>query len=116
MEQTNNSNPTRKIIYITFGLAATGVLGYLVWNYYQKKKNSNNADADFTTDNTDTTTTTANNNLPAPTNAATTVVNNDFPIRKGSRGELVRTLQQALINRYGATILPKYGADGDYGF
>ena len=116
MEQTSNSNPTRKIIYITFGLAATGLLGYFGWNYYQKKKNSNNAEADFTTDNNDTTT--ANNNLPAPapTNTTTTVVNNDFPIQKGSRGEYVRALQQALINRYGATILPKYGADGDYGY
>ena len=116
MEQTSNSNPTRKIIYITFGLAATGLLGYFGWNYYQKKKNSNNAEADFTTDNNDTTT--ANNNLPAPapTNTTTTVVNNDFPIQKGRRGEYVRALQQALINRYGATILPKYGADGDYGY
>ena len=115
MEQGNNSNPTKKILYITFGLAATGVLGYFGWNYYQKKKNINNAEADFTTDNNDTTTT--NNNLPAPAQpTAKTIVNNDFPIRKGSRGELVRALQHALINKYGDTILPKYGADGDYGF
>jgi len=39
----------------------------------------------------------------------------DFPIKKGSRGEKVRALQQALISKFGATILPKYGADGQYG-
>lgn len=112
MEQASNSHPTKKIMYITLGLAVTGLLGYFGWNYYEKKKNSNNAEADFTTDNKDTTT--ANDNIPAQASASTNVHNN-FPIRKGSRGEYVRILQQALINRYGAGILSKYGADGDFG-
>lgn len=39
----------------------------------------------------------------------------DFPLKKGSRGEKVRQLQQALINKYGSALMPKYGADGQYG-
>ena len=38
-----------------------------------------------------------------------------FPLKKGSRGELVRNIQEALIEKYGAGILPKYGADGIWG-
>src|SRR6202012_5281025 len=35
--------------------------------------------------------------------------------KKGSKNSQVKTLQQALIGKYGAAILPKYGADGDFG-
>lgn len=38
-----------------------------------------------------------------------------FPLKKGSKGEKVRQLQLALIAQHGASILPKYGADGDFG-
>lgn len=38
-----------------------------------------------------------------------------FPLRKGDKGILVKHLQVSLLERYGADILPKYGADGDYG-
>ena len=38
-----------------------------------------------------------------------------FPLKKGSRGALVKQLQEALIASYGKSILPKYGADGDFG-
>lgn len=38
-----------------------------------------------------------------------------FPLKKGSRGELVKNIQQMLIQKYGVAILPKYGADGQWG-
>ena len=38
-----------------------------------------------------------------------------FPLKKGSRGDLVRNIQEALIEKYGSGILPKYGADGIWG-
>jgi len=38
-----------------------------------------------------------------------------FPLRKGSKGPEVKKLQAALIRTYGRSILPKWGADGDYG-
>lgn len=38
-----------------------------------------------------------------------------FPLKKGSRGQLVRNLQAALVKKYGASILPKWGIDGQWG-
>lgn len=59
------------------------------------------------------------NKLPAPDFSAPVPtlppVSTGFPIQKGSRGEYVRNLQNALINKYGASILPKWGADGQWG-
>ncbi len=37
-----------------------------------------------------------------------------FPLQKGSRGAAVKVLQQALMQRYGNDILPKFGADADF--
>lgn len=39
----------------------------------------------------------------------------DFPLQKGSKGDNVRALQEALIRKHGRSILPKYGADGGFG-
>lgn len=38
-----------------------------------------------------------------------------FPLKKGSVGVCVQQLQMALIKYYGPSILPKYGADGNWG-
>lgn len=38
-----------------------------------------------------------------------------FPLKKGSKGIKVKELQDALISTHGKSILPKYGADGDFG-
>ena len=38
-----------------------------------------------------------------------------FPLQKGSKGDCVKQLQQALINAFGKAVLPKYGADKDWG-
>jgi hypothetical protein len=42
------------------------------------------------------------------------VVSNDFPLKKGSRGAKVKELQMKLLKKDPA-ILPKYGADSDFG-
>jgi peptidoglycan hydrolase-like protein with peptidoglycan-binding domain len=44
-------------------------------------------------------------------NVDTSVPDSTFPLKKGSKGELVKKLQLAL----GADKLPKYGIDGDFG-
>jgi hypothetical protein len=41
--------------------------------------------------------------------------NDSFPLKRGSRGDQVIAFQQALINTYGKEILPRYGADGQFG-
>lgn len=39
----------------------------------------------------------------------------NFPLKKGSKNSCVKQLQQTLINSFGSKILPKYGADSDWG-
>jgi peptidoglycan hydrolase-like protein with peptidoglycan-binding domain len=50
----------------------------------------------------------------AQVNVENTVSNAGFPVQKGSKGANVKLLQQALISKYGS-ILPAFGADGDFG-
>lgn len=99
------SNKKRKTILIGMGAAVTGVLGYFGWQYFKKKKIT-----EMDTDMVD---------LPASpsTPKKNTVVkrNDNFPLKRGSRGANVIALQQALIAQHGTSILPKYGADGDFG-
>lgn len=54
----------------------------------------------------------ANGLLPASTNTGMSCI---FPLQKGSTGPCVKQLQLALIGKYGASILPKYGADSSWG-
>ncbi|WP_121355757.1 peptidoglycan-binding domain-containing protein [Flavisolibacter nicotianae] len=113
----------KKIIITTLAVGATGILGYFGWQYLKKKKEQKAANADIDT---------LINNMeqpivltpslpkpktkaPAYTPSATVERNDDFPLTKGSKGENVRKLQEALIAKYGKQVLPKYGADGDFG-
>ena len=48
-------------------------------------------------------------------NSSSSGSSSGFPLSKGSRGTLVQNIQEALIKKYGASILPRYGADGVWG-
>lgn len=48
-------------------------------------------------------------------NNAGSTASDDFPLKKGSKGDNVRALQNALISKHGRSMLPKYGADGGFG-
>lgn len=99
---------------IGLGVAATGALSYFGFQYWKKHKQSN-------TDMPDTDNDTSGETAPpppkyqAPKQASETKETTSFPLTKGSKGTLVKTFQEALIAKHGKTILPKYGADGDYG-
>jgi hypothetical protein len=108
----NNSN---KLVYIGLGLAAAGTLGYFGWRYYQKKKDAGNTLPELPDlpalpepNNNN------NNYTPAPTPKPQPNTSG-FPLKRGSRGDKVRAFQEALIQQHGKTILPKYGADGQFG-
>lgn len=132
-----NKQPKSNIVLTTLAVAATGILGYLGWQYYRKRKSSGAGSTDLNTilqnsatvypavtAYTDSTTIPAYVSSPSSSSssskknaditAATTSVGR-FPLKKGSKGTLVKALQQALIAKYGAGVLPKYGADGDFG-
>jgi hypothetical protein len=54
-------------------------------------------------------------NIESPTPDAPSKINaQDFPIKKGSKGEKVRELQTILVG-INSSSLPKYGVDGDFG-
>lgn len=126
-----------KIILTSLAVGAVGILGYLAWQFYNKRKasrRSSSTSADYMTilpgttsaaiypNATNTSSGNSSASIPLPKPATQTTTTNkttntlsSFPLKKGSRNELVKSLQLALIAKYGAGILPKYGADGDFG-
>lgn len=120
-EDKNKEQPQKgkgkKIALIGLGVAAVGTGLFFGWRYFQSQQNKNksiNEDDDVVpytppvqTPVVQTSYTPASNYVPQTTST--------FPLKKGSRGEKVRLLQNALISRYGVSVLPRYGADGDFG-
>jgi hypothetical protein len=150
MKTTGKSKPTRKvkpsstrktptkkkakskIILTSLAVGAVGILGYLAWQFYTKKraaKYSSTSNPDLMTilpststaviypSTSSTSSGSASTVLPKPVTSTGTSkkTTSSFPLKKGSRNELVKSLQLALIAKYGTAILPKYGADGDFG-
>lgn len=78
-------------------LALAGV--YLIYKYFKPEKKEDKPQ----------------NNTPTPTPTPTTTPSKvDYPLRKGDRGNLVKELQTLLL-KIDSKILPRYGADGDFG-
>ena len=98
----NKTHNKRKTILIGLGVLGTGVAGFLGWNYWKNKKKANQEE-----DTTSFTDSSSANTAPAR--------NDDFPLKRGSKGNRVTQLQNALVKKYGASILPKYGVDGMFG-
>lgn len=128
----------KKIIVASVAISAAGILGYFGWKYFKKKMDAKKAGDLDTILQSGVITSPGSNNPPAstytppyvpvykpPKSTSNSNTNSNytpaaaatsgFPLKKGSKGENVRLLQQALIAKHGRTILPKYGADGDFG-
>lgn len=94
----------KKVILFGLVLTAVGILGYMGYTkfkeYKERKKEENDPE-----------------NLPASSTPKIVAPPKSFgfPLKQGSTGEQVKALQQMLINKYGSNILPKYGADGNFG-
>jgi hypothetical protein len=135
-KKTNKKQQKKKIVLTTLAVGAAGILGYFGWQYYKKKKEKSNDEPDVifkkkpvqevppvVIDTPRYNPTPRPKLKPKPKYAA----NNDypvidipasrdgFPLKRGSKGEKVRNLQEALIAKHGKQILPHYGADGDFG-
>ena len=99
-----------KYLLVGLGVVTVGAGSFLYLQHQKKKKlNANNSIADsFTTSSLP---------IPAPTTSTNSggSSSSGFPLKKGSRGTLVTNLQNALIKKYGPSILPRYGADGGFG-
>lgn len=106
-EQSPQKSNTKKWLFVGLGVAATGALSYFGWQYWKNHRNSDaeNDISDFY----------ENSPFISTSKTTTSSRNDDFPLKKGSKGANVKAVQQALIAKYGSSILPKYGADGDFG-
>lgn len=132
--ETNTANKGKKRLLIGLGLFATGVLsffGYQYFNSNKKKSEKPESVPDFKTDKPKpqpkpkTKPTQGKGKKPPvkkPAPKPTTSTNTPsppptfpdyFPLKKGSQGERVKQLQQALISKYGSSVLPK-GVTGIY--
>lgn len=124
---TNKKQQKKKLILTVIAVGAAGVLGYFGWQYLKRKKatgSTNPNDLDEVLKTVAANNNTITNDIPAastvkpkPASSATKsqADKTGFPLKKGSKGEKVRQLQEALIAKHGPAILPKYGADGDFG-
>jgi hypothetical protein len=120
MENNQNSaagSGKRRIIWISLGTLALGTVAALgIKKLRNKKKKTSDENENAQGDLVAT-------QVPVQSPAATVPpaaipaagVNTAFPLAPGARGETVRKLQQAVIRKYGATALPKYGTDGMFG-
>lgn len=135
---TNKKQQKKKIVLTTLAVGAAGILGYFGWQYYKKKK-KDKTDAEPVInfkrkEETDPITVPIKVDTPIyrpviktkpkpkvkpiyqnPYIDTEPVSKDGFPLSRGSRGDKVKALQEVLIAKYGKQILPRYGADGDFG-
>lgn len=107
----------KKVVLFSLGTLALGTLTFFGIKLYKNHKKKTEDDTD--NENTDYMDSKAPVRTPAASKPRTSVpaahAGSAFPLRLRSKGDTVKQLQLALINRYGAGILPKFGADGDFG-
>jgi hypothetical protein len=113
MKKTKRRTSTRKkpqpkvFLWAGLGIATAGVAGYFGWRHYQMRNSAVNIEPILLPE------TSVNPVIPYP--GGNKSKGDSFPLRQGSQGARVGQLQNALINRYGTSILPKYGADSIWG-
>ena len=98
-----------KHILIGLGTVALGTGAYILYQQSKKRKAASSPSFD------ELPSMEPSSPIPVQIPTSSGSSSGGFPIRKGSRGSLVTSLQNALIKKYGAGILPKYGADGHFG-
>ncbi len=119
-QPTTGKNTGKKIILISFGVLAVGAASYFGYEHWKKKK-AQQASANDDGSGDGSSNSTADLNLTPPTKGAfsiptnTPVRNDDFPLKKGSKGAKVKQVQQVLIAKLGTGSLGRSGADGDFG-
>lgn len=118
-EEKPKSNK-KKAILISLGLVATAVGGFFGFNYLRNRKKKTEIEEEetnpvTTTSSSQTSTSSSSGGYKSTTSSTTTTRKDSFPLKKGSKGERVKLFQEKLIAKYGKSILPKYGADGDFG-
>ena len=127
----------KKIVLTTLAVSAAGILGYFGWQYFKKQKEKKSGNIDeilkskinpiepYHPPIVDTPVWTKPKIKPRPKQKPVVVdipdyedipkTSDGFPLKRGSKGDKVKALQEALIEKFGKTIMPHYGADGFFG-
>lgn len=108
-QQQQPSGKGKKILLVGLGIAATGTLGYFGYQWWNKRKQSTNENESMPEMDL---TPPAKNSFSLP---AAPKRNDDFPLKKGSKGARVKQVQEVLLAKLGKDALGKAGADGDFG-
>jgi hypothetical protein len=104
-QQVKKSKKT--ILLVGLGILASGTLGYFGYQYWKGRREKE--------------TESLPDILTPPPGKDTFIPpalpkrNDDFPLKKGSKGSRVKQIQEALIEKNGKQLFPKYGADGSFG-
>lgn len=107
---------TKKTVLISLSALALGTLAFLGIKRFKKTNHDNNQTNPETEDKQTTDVAVQSGHVSVPrTRLPAAYAGDAFPLRLGSKGAKVKLLQQVLIRSYGASILPKYGADGWFG-
>jgi hypothetical protein len=104
----------KKIILISFGVLAVGAASYFGYEHWKKKKEEK-ASADNGDDAALDVAPPTKSSFSIPATPSTSMRNDDFPLKNGSKGAKVKQVQQVLLAKLGASILGSKGADGDFG-
>lgn len=110
-QQAQPTGKGKKIILIGLGVLATGTLGYFGYQYWKGKKEKTTEEEVPEMDLTPP----SKNSFTPPTPSAPPKRNDDFPLKKNSKGARVKQVQEVLISKLGKDSLGKAGADGDFG-
>lgn len=105
-KKKENIQKSNKGKYILIGLGLVAIAGTAYYFVNRNKSNQGFISDDILAPSVDT---------KPEKSASSGGSSSGFPLKKGSRGELVKNIQQMLIKKYGVAILPKYGADGQWG-
>lgn len=100
-----------KYLLLGVGVIVVGTGSYFLYNNIKKDKEER-ASKDYKEDIVQND---APSFSPPRTPKSPKVKHSDYPLKKGSKGELVKQLQSAIIEKFGSKALPKYGADGYFG-
>lgn len=105
---------TKKYLLWGLGAVAVGTGGYFLFKYLQEKNDQKSVD-DFKEDLNEGSVSVPSSSSqpsysPSPRPSRPSVVYNQFPLKYGSKGTLVRDIQTALNKKYGA----KIDVDGDW--
>lgn len=123
--EKNNKPKRSKFILLGLGLGVLALSGFGFWYFKGRKgvvtsENDEDIIKQLAHDETTSIPKKPKTGSPKPSNPTPPKEGSNTPsasllLKKGSKGAQVKQLQEALVRKYGKSILPKYGVDSDFG-